>query len=107
MAPAVASHKRSEALCRCVQPADLRWLEQNSRQRSISMTRAIALGLAFGAMVIATSAQAYKPDVEKCHYEKQCKVVTPYCPPAGQHPKPAPCQGPYTQCKNVKVCVGD
>ena len=70
--------------------------------------------IAFGLVVVAASlaagsnpALAYNPDAEKCHYEKQCKLVTPYCPPPGQYPKSHPCQAPFTQCKNVKVCVGD
>jgi hypothetical protein len=70
----------------------------------------IAFCLVVVAAILAAGsnlALAYKPDVEKCHYEKQCKVVTPYCPPAGQHPKTHPCQAPFTQCTNVKVCVGD
>ncbi len=70
----------------------------------------IAFGLVVVTAILAAGsnpARAYKPGLEKCHYEKQCKVVTPYCPPARKRPKPAPCQAPFTQCTNVKVCVGD
>ncbi len=66
----------------------------------------LGLSLGAGAFAIATSAQAYQPDLEKCHYETKCHTVTPACPP-GQYHKPRPCQGPYQVCKQVKVCPGD
>jgi hypothetical protein len=51
--------------------------------------------IAFGLVVVAASlaagsnpALAYNPDAEKCHYEKQCKLVT-VRPPANT-PSPIP-----------------
>ena len=77
---------------------------------SEALTGMIACGLLAAAVSLATAsspALAYNPDAEHCHYEKKCELVTPYCPPQGQYHKQHPCQAPFTQCKNVKVCAGD
>jgi hypothetical protein len=64
-----------------------------------------ALSLLLGActLAIATPAHAVKPDLEKCHYETKCHMVTPQCHQGGG-PAGRPCKPPFQVCNKEKIC---
>lgn len=69
----------------------------------IVIASSLVLGVVALAAATSQPAQAFKPGLEKCHFETKCHTVTPPCPQTNT-PKPKPCQGPQNVCHQEKVC---